>query len=837
MGNALSSSMSLDSTDFKTGISAANRELRLLDSQFKAGVAAMGDWSKSSTGLEQRVSMLNQSIGVQQGKVAALQAEYERVAAEKGATSRAAQELQIQLNRETEKLGKMTHELGQTENALSEMGQESGDTAKETQKVGNEAKKAEKDVKSFGDRLKEIGKGVGTTLAGVGKVIAGIGAAAVGAVGGLSAVMVKSADAAGELVDMSLKTGLSVTTLQELQYVGDQVGVDLEKITGGLARFTNAIEAAATGTGPLAEDMSTLGISVFDANGSLRDSREVYFEAIEALGQMDNATQREIVAQNLFGKSFQELMPLINAGKDELAGLTEEAHRNGAVMSEEAVKGLEAWGDELAGLKGSLKGLAGTLSAAFLPAFSGMTGVAKGWMSELAGILSGSNGDLKSIGPKLSNFLARIFSDIGARAPGMIEMGVGLVESLLTALMTAMPTLIPAVTKIGNTLVEAFGKMAPMLIKAAPGIILGLVGGLVQMLPKVMEAGTKVLTALVEGIGKMLPQLITAAVQMVATLISGIAQALPQLMRMIAEIIPQVVVTLIQNLPLLIGAALELIAALVDGLAAALPILIGYGPEILIALVSAVISALPIIVKAGYELIKALVTGIVGEYVALWDAGVEAVDKLVNGIGSLISKMPPKGRELIENLINGLKSAVIGLAQVGKNIVDSLWQGIVSNWGALVANIKAKLSSLFSGLGGLFGFGGGGSSGGGGGGGSFQSTPPAIEATSEEQTNSEQLLVRSVSANQLNSMISEAVNPSFLNGLSSIDYSLRNAIGSLSPYIQESLGGLRLTPAAASVGSSQQIAERIVTINVNPSEPIDYELLANKVARKVTEGW
>ncbi len=139
-GSELSSSLSLDTTSFKAGIAQANRELRLLDSQFKAGgVATIGNWSQSSVGLEQRINMLNQSIDVQAGKVASLQTEYDRVAEEKGGeNSRAAQELQIQLNRETEKLGKLSLELADTEIALEEFG-------------GEESKKSGKEAKSFGE--------------------------------------------------------------------------------------------------------------------------------------------------------------------------------------------------------------------------------------------------------------------------------------------------------------------------------------------------------------------------------------------------------------------------------------------------------------------------------------------------------------------------------------------------------------------------------------------------------------------------------------------------------------------------------------------------------------
>lgn len=795
--------MSLDSTDFKAGISAANRELRLLDSQFKAGVAAMGDWTKSSSGLEQRVAMLNQSIGVQSGKVAALKGEYERVAAEKGETSRAAQELQIQLNRETEKLGKMTHELGQTENALNSMGNESEDTAKETKRVGDEAQKAEKDVKSFGERLKDLGKGVGGALAGVGKVLAGIGAAAVGAVGGLSAMVVKSADAAGELVDLSLKTGLSVTTLQELQYVGDQVGVDLDKITGGLARFTNAIEAAATGTGPLAEDINKLGINVFDANGQLRDSRDVYFEAIDALGQMDNATEREILAQNLFGKSFQELMPLIGAGKDELAALTEEAHRNGAVMSEEAVMGLEAWGDQIAGLKGSLKGLTGTLAASFLPAFSGVTGMARSWMSDLAGILSGSGGDLESIGPELSRFLSRVFTDIGKQAPGMVRMGMTLVRSLLGALLGAMPTLIPAGVEIVNTLVKGVGEMLPMLIQAAPEIIMGLIGGLAEMLPQMAQSGTEVLLSLVDGIGKMLPKLIPVAVGMIVTLINGIARALPQLMTKIAEIIPQVVIALIQNLPLLIQAALQLIVALVNGLAQALPVLISYIPEILTAIVEAIIKALPMIINSGKDIIKSLINGIKGLFSSLKSTGSGAMSSLISGVSSWINAAYAKGRELMQSLINGLKGAIGSIGSIGSSIVNGLWNGIISNWAWLVNKIKQKLRDLFSNIRDLLGI-----------------------------TSPSKLFARGIGK-----PLAEGIGVGFLREMDAVEQAMRATVAGLMPAMEVGATGMGLGPAYSGVGKAAASDRAPVTINVNPSEPIDYELLANKVARRVAEGW
>ena len=65
---------------------------------------------------------------------------------------------------------------------------------------------------------------------------------------------------------------------------------------------------------------------------------------------------------------------------------------------------------------------------------------------------------------------------------------------------------------------------------------------------------------------------------------------------------------------------------------------------------------------------------------------------------------------------------------------------------------------------------------------------------------------------------------------------MRTTMAGLVPAMDVGISGLGLQSVYAGVGQ-KAATEQLVTINVNPSEPIDYELLANKVARKVTEGW
>ena len=80
--NDLSGKVGLDTTDFKTAISTLNREIRVVESGFRAAASGLADWSKDASGLEARVGTLNTKIDLQKQKTEALRGEYERIKTE-----------------------------------------------------------------------------------------------------------------------------------------------------------------------------------------------------------------------------------------------------------------------------------------------------------------------------------------------------------------------------------------------------------------------------------------------------------------------------------------------------------------------------------------------------------------------------------------------------------------------------------------------------------------------------------------------------------------------------------------------------------------------------------
>ena len=147
---SLSSKLGLDTTDFKTAIVGANRELRVLESGFKAGAATMVDWSKDASGLELRIKSLTGQIDIQKLKVDALRAEHQRLVEANGANSRAAKQAEIALNNETATLNKMETELKQDGKALIDVKNGSEKAATGVKGLGSASAAAGASIKVLG---------------------------------------------------------------------------------------------------------------------------------------------------------------------------------------------------------------------------------------------------------------------------------------------------------------------------------------------------------------------------------------------------------------------------------------------------------------------------------------------------------------------------------------------------------------------------------------------------------------------------------------------------------------------------------------------------------------
>ena len=105
------------------------------------------------------------------------------------------------------------------------------------------------------------------------------------------------------------------------------------------------MSSAADGSSSAMEKFTDLGISIYDAEGNLRSTEDVFWDAIDVLGTFESETERDMAAMDLFGKSARELNPLIEAGSETFNQLASEAQEVGYVMSGETLDAFGALDD------------------------------------------------------------------------------------------------------------------------------------------------------------------------------------------------------------------------------------------------------------------------------------------------------------------------------------------------------------------------------------------------------------------------------------------------------------------------------------------------------------
>jgi len=174
---------------------------------------------------------------------------------------------------------------------------------------------------------------------------------------------------ADELLTMSSVTRQSTTDLQKYQYALKFIDGDLNTLTGAMTRNIRAMGNARDASWNTTTAYKRLGISVVDMNGELRDSNDVFWEAIDALNKIGNETERDELAMQLFGKSAQELNPIISAGSTEFKKYGKEAERLGLIMDEASVQRYGAVNDKIEMLSASFGSLKLKLAEVLLPFF------------------------------------------------------------------------------------------------------------------------------------------------------------------------------------------------------------------------------------------------------------------------------------------------------------------------------------------------------------------------------------------------------------------------------------------------------------------------------------
>lgn len=198
--------------------------------------------------------------------------------------------------------------------------------------------------------------------------IAGVTAVAAAAAGAVVNLTSKQIDLAESLDKMAQRSGISAKELSTLKFATEQAGGSIQGLEKGTIRFARAIDEARTGVGRGAVRLKSLGIQIKDTDGRLKTQRQLLSEVANEFAKYRDGAAKTVVAQDLFGRSGTELIPLLNQGAAGIARLQQEARELGAELEEKTVREAAEFKDNLNAVNTALQGVGNSIARATLPA-------------------------------------------------------------------------------------------------------------------------------------------------------------------------------------------------------------------------------------------------------------------------------------------------------------------------------------------------------------------------------------------------------------------------------------------------------------------------------------
>ena len=609
----------------------------------------------------------------------------------------------------------LTELTGESDNASDSL-EEVGDSADE---AGTEAEESSEAMEALGEAAEVAGEVAVAALEAVVVAAAAVGTAVVASATAIGSSMVNAtmntSELADELLTLSSTTGLSTDTLQELNYASELLDVDTQTVTGSMNKLLKTMSSAADGSSSAMEKFTDLGISIYDAEGNLRSTEDVFWDAIDVLGTFESETERDMASMDLFGKSARELNPLIEAGSETFAQLASEAQEVGYVMSGETLDAFGALDDNMVRLSNGAQAVEQSFGAVLLPLLTDMSGDAVDLLGQFSGALASTEGDIDQIGSVIEEFAPQAVAIVEEYFPQVLTIVESVLNALLPAVISIAPQLITMVGSLIQQLASSISQNAESFISAFTVLFQSVVDSAITLLPVLLPLAVDLILTLVDALIENAPMLIDSAISMIDTLMTSLLspENIEKMVLGATEIITTLLNGLITALPVLIPAALNAILTLVDTLLSGgalgqileagltlittlsnslieyLPVLIGRLPEIILGIVEFLSGeGLPMIIQAGFELL----TGIIAN---LPDIIVAIVGGLIELVAGMFEYITGDGADDILQAFQAAFDGIInGAGGWGADIIDNLISGITSMFSSLTSTVSDAASII-----------------------------------------------------------------------------------------------------------------------------------------------
>ena len=527
---------------YREALKNISRELRVQKVEMDAVTSAYGANQNSIEALTAKQEALTKQQDAHREKVQILSEMLEIAKQEFGENSEEADQYRIKLATAQTALNKCSNEINTTSTALAEAQKATQESADATDDLGDTVGEAGDALDEYGeaagetgDSLDELGDsaddasgknqtflsvmaGAAKTLGNVvvtgakaaAKALLEVGKAAANATKEGFELSKEAGKYADDIATLSTQTGVSQSSLQQWTYASNFVDTSVDSIASSMTKLTQTMGNALNGSSEASDKFATLGVSITDVHGRLRSTEDVFWDAIDALGKIENPAERDAAAIALFGESAQKLNPLIAAGREGFEALNAEAERLGTVFSDDEIATMGGFDDAMQRNSQAVTGLKNAIGLALIPAFQPLVNRATEAMGRVNhAIRDGLTPD------EMGELMDYLLDEMD----GAIEYIIGIIEDALPMLTTAVGKL---VSSLGNKLPGMVNRLLP----AVTQLLQSLVNALTANAAGIGQAAGQLVAQLATFLVSNLPALASAAVQLVSGLFSGLLSAI-----------------------------------------------------------------------------------------------------------------------------------------------------------------------------------------------------------------------------------------------------------------------------------------------------------------------
>ena len=514
-------------------------------------------------------------------------------------------------------------------------------------------------LKVVGEKFQEVGGKIENAGRSLSK-ISGLAAAGLGAIGKLGYDAVQSAD---ELNTLAKQTGVSTDELQKWGYAAELVDVDVTTITSSMKKMKKGLDSNS-------DAFEALGVKTKDSSGNFRNSTDIFYDTIAALSKIDNETERDIAAMDIFGKSADDLAGIIDDGGAALKAYGEEAENLGLIIGGDTLDKLNETNDTIDKLKA-------TIGASFAEAGATIAQTFAPAMEKVAEVVQMVAEKIRNLTPEQAEMITKILAVVAALSPVLIVIG-----KLVSAIGFVM-THLSAISAVLSAILSPIG-----LVVAAIG---ALVAAFVYFYNTNDEFRDKVngvienikaaFSAFVDKCKEWLDKII-AFISPVVESVKGYVSALVELIRTVIDTITNIISDFMTKHETGIKMWMETIKTVFK-----------VGWEWISGIAKTVFTAIRDIIKTVLDVItnivKAFTSLLKGDWKSALDYLKQAAQSAIDGVKNIFNNLKNNLSSTFSNILSSMRSW-------GSDMINSLVDGIRSKISAVTDAISSVAGTIKS---------------------------------------------------------------------------------------------------------------------------------------------